>query len=115
MTDSGENVLMPDKEAKAEPFWAIFETDDQDHATANIFSHGKRVTLFASEKVARQLVNALAEKDEAHRYAVRGVTKPHLKALRAVAVRTGLELWVVTKIEPSGAVEGHPLSEAEAD
>jgi hypothetical protein len=115
MTDSDEKVLMPDKEAKAEPFWAIFETDDQDHATANIFSHGKRVTLFASDAVARQLVGALAEKDEAHRYAVRGVTKAHLEALRAIAAKAGLELWVVTKIEPNGAVEGHPLSEAEAD
>ena len=108
-----KGVFTPGPEAKPDPYWGIMEVDDEGLGTGNFFTHSRRLLLFESDKVAIRLLDALTKQDEEHSFAVRGITKPHLKEIVKIGHDNELELWVVTKIEDDGNVVARPLEEVE--
>ena len=113
MTEAADKTFTPGPEIEGEPYWAIMNLDPEGRTTANIWTHSGRITLFQTRALAERLFQALTAKDPDHNYGVRGVTSPHLEAIKTVAARTEVGLQLVTRIDDGGTVEARLLDDAE--
>lgn len=105
------SVMKPGPDAKPEPFFAIMELDEEDstQTTGNVWALGTRIMLFRNEGDATAVLNSVNAGQANH--AVRGVSKPHLEAMKEAAAQESIEIFVVESIT-DGQVEAIPIEEA---
>lgn len=105
------NVLTPGPDAKAEPYYAIMETNKSGKTTGNVWTFGGRIMLFKDEKHAKALLESLTQTDDGS-YALRGVTKEHLDHIRKLSESHKIPVFVINSIADDGTVEAVPLKDA---
>lgn len=101
------SVLCPDESAPAQPYFAIMALDEERMTNGQLWGVGDKLMLFDIHGVAEQTLHAINNPD----FAIRGVTKEHLEALKQLVEQGVAELYVMAGITPQGSLEAMPLND----
>ena len=109
-TSVSRDFLHPGPDAAAEPYYGVMPIGDDGLGTGNIWTWGNRIMLFVDPAVADQTVTKLARSGSAVKYARRGVTEMHLKAVMSLVQDADIEIFVIIGMS-EGQIEAIPLDE----
>ena len=101
-------VLKPGPDAEADPYHAIIEADADGNSTANVWTIGERIMLFHGLELAEKMLGALPEEPK---LVIRGVTAPHLAAMKILSEKNGVPILVIVGMEDDD-IEAVPLERA---
>lgn len=101
------SACCPDEHAPAQPYHAIMKVDENGSTDGTLWGQGTKLMLFADRVAAEKVLDALGHQG----FALRGVTKAHLEALKMLAESGRAELFVIIGFTGRGDIEALPLAE----
>ncbi len=102
-----ENVTCPDKESVGEPFWSIYEIDEDGRANGNLYGqhiNGWRgALLFFSKKVCEEFL-AVESKSVKAKCSVFGLNQINLRGFIMIADVFEADYYLALDVQPSSSV-----------